>query len=69
MPVNSVTLPGKLLIDYTRLDEIVVQKLSDLTFIKAGSIDRVPNQDTLARFQHLITSLPTAEKLQLLAFP
>jgi hypothetical protein len=49
MPVNPLILQGKMLIDYTRLDEIVVQKLSDLTFIKARPIDSAPNQDNLAR--------------------
>jgi hypothetical protein len=62
MPVNSVTLPGKLLIDYTRLDEIVVQKLSDLTFIKARPIDSAPNQDNLARLRYLLISWPNDEK-------
>jgi hypothetical protein len=63
-----VILIAEISTDYTRPDEIVVQKTRDLTFIKAGPIDRAPNQGTLARFQHLITFLPDDEKQQLLAF-
>ena len=54
MPGNPLILPGEILIDYTPLDEIVVQKLSDLAFVKARLIDSAPNRDNLVRRGRMI---------------